>query len=120
MPEGTTCLKAIEQLCGAAGLLASDVVMWTVADQIEQPDRLHQKQVGSIAVRHERQVDLYIIQDAKRRQVVMISSKSHGANNVVSAITIIFLCFVAGFTATELHSLKLKMQGIAAQDITPL
>ena len=120
MPEGTTCLKAIEQLCGAAGLLASDVVMWTVADQIEQPDRLHQKQVGSIAVRHERQVDLYIIQDAKRRQVVMISSKSHGANNVVSAITIIFLCFVAGFTATELHSLKLKMQGIAVQDITQL
>ena len=114
MPSTATCYQAISELANVGGL-DFDAVEVVTRPYLVDAGRLHMKKVGNIFVSHQRGQDLLMLyapnlESVRMRQVVMVSNRTHGAEDMDLCIRMLFVCHVAGFDANELSSLKMGMQ----------
>ena len=116
LPDSMTCIDAVKHLCAAAELDDSEAVQWSVRDKLTDQDRKHQKMAASVSMRHERGNDIYLLFNGHKRQVCMVSTGTHGSQNVSQVIATLLVCYVCGFTSEELTKVKYFLQDLVADD----
>ena len=110
----STIAGAVQQLAEAGGEDASVVSYMLDTYFADAKTRSHANRLGHIIMSCERLNDIYRWYDGKKKQVLMVSNKSHGGQNCSFVIKALLIFFVAGLSVEELRIAKATMAEVAA------